>query len=47
MVRYNWIENGNRQLDLVDGEDTGAIPSDPRYGIPKLAGLQFEVLVKS
>jgi hypothetical protein len=31
VVRYNWIENGNRELDLVDGEDTQAIPSDPRY----------------
>ena len=20
VVRYNWIESGNRQLDLVDGE---------------------------
>jgi len=32
VVRYNWIENGNRQLDLVDGEDTSAVPNDPRYG---------------
>jgi hypothetical protein len=31
VVRYNWIENGNRQLDLVDGEDTPAVPSDPAY----------------
>ncbi|NMC69248.1 MAG: polysaccharide-degrading enzyme, partial [Myxococcales bacterium] len=31
VVRYNWIENGNRQLDLVDGEDTAEIPGDPRY----------------
>ncbi len=31
VVRYNWIEGGNRQLDLVDGEDSGAISSDPRY----------------
>jgi len=31
VVRYNWIEGGNRQLDLVDGEDTPAIPADPSY----------------
>ena len=31
VVRYNWIENGNRQLDLVDGEDTDAIVNDPAY----------------
>ena len=31
VVRYNWIENGNRQLDLVDGEDTDVIVNDPRY----------------
>jgi len=32
VVRYNWIEGGNRQLDLVDGEDSALIRSDPRYG---------------
>lgn len=31
VVRYNWIEGGNRQLDLVDGEDTSIIRNDPRY----------------
>ncbi|NOZ85305.1 MAG: polysaccharide-degrading enzyme [Deltaproteobacteria bacterium] len=31
VVRYNWIENGNRQLDLVDGEDSRAVPDDPAY----------------
>ncbi len=31
VVRYNWIENGNRQLDLVDGEDSPAVPNDPLY----------------
>ncbi|RME27581.1 MAG: polysaccharide-degrading enzyme [Deltaproteobacteria bacterium] len=31
VVRYNWIENGNRQLDLVDGEDSPAVPNDPAY----------------
>ncbi len=31
VARYNWIEGGNRQLDLVDGEDTPVIREDPRY----------------
>lgn len=31
VVRYNWIEGGNRQLDLVDAEDDPAIQNDPRY----------------
>jgi hypothetical protein len=31
VVRYNWIEGGNRQLDLVDGEDSVLIRTDPRY----------------
>jgi len=30
-VRYNWIEGGNRQLDLVDGEDSSLIVADPAY----------------
>ena len=33
VVRYNWIEAGNRQLDLVDAEDReGYLARDPRYG---------------
>lgn len=31
VIRYNWIEGGNRQLDLVDAEDSAAIRSDPAY----------------
>ncbi|MBI1761248.1 MAG: putative Ig domain-containing protein [Acidobacteria bacterium] len=31
VVRYNWIEGGNRQLDLTDGEDSVLIRNDPRY----------------
>src|SRR6185436_4112145 len=31
VIRYNWIEGGNRQLDLVDGEDSIAIRNDPGY----------------
>ena len=31
IVRYNWIENGNRQLDLVDAEDSAVLVSHPLY----------------
>jgi parallel beta-helix repeat protein len=31
VIRYNWIEGGNRQLDLVDGEDSSAIRNDAAY----------------
>jgi hypothetical protein len=31
IVRYNWIEGGNRQLDLVDAEDSILIKNHPRY----------------
>ena len=31
VVRYNWIEGGNRQLDLVEGEDSIQIRTDPGY----------------
>lgn len=31
VVRYNWIEGGNRQLDLVDAEDSDTIVADPAY----------------
>ncbi len=31
VVRYNWIEGGNRQLDLVDGEDSSLIVNAPEY----------------
>ncbi|WP_338863879.1 right-handed parallel beta-helix repeat-containing protein [Myxococcus stipitatus] len=30
VIRYNWIEGGNRQLDLVDS-DSAAIRADPSY----------------
>ncbi|MFH2005508.1 MAG: right-handed parallel beta-helix repeat-containing protein [bacterium] len=32
VVRYNWIESGNRQLDLVDGEDHPSVVNHPSYG---------------
>jgi hypothetical protein len=31
VIRYNWIESGNRQLDLVDAEDSEQIRNDPAY----------------
>lgn len=31
VVRYNWIEGGNRQLDLVESADFSEIRDDPAY----------------
>jgi len=31
VIRYNWIEGGNRNLDLVDGEDSILIRNDANY----------------
>ncbi len=31
IVRYNWIESGNRQLDLVDAEDSHVLVNHPNY----------------
>lgn len=31
VVRYNWIESGNRQLDLVDAEDSTVLVNHPNY----------------
>jgi hypothetical protein len=31
VVRYNWIESGNRQLDLVDAEDSTDLVNHPSY----------------
>ncbi|HEX8737368.1 MAG TPA: Ig domain-containing protein [Pyrinomonadaceae bacterium] len=31
VIRYNWIEHGNRQLDLVEGDDSIQIRSAPEY----------------
>jgi hypothetical protein len=31
VVRYNWIEDGNRQLDLVDAEDSPVLVGHPDY----------------
>jgi hypothetical protein len=32
IVRYNWLEGGNRQLDLVDAEDSQVLVNHPSYG---------------
>jgi hypothetical protein len=32
VVRINWIEGGNRQLDLVDAEDSDVLVNHPSYG---------------
>jgi len=31
VVRYNWIEDGNRQLDLVDAADGSVVATHPDY----------------
>ena len=31
VVRFNWIEGGNRELDLVDAEDSSILRNDPAY----------------
>jgi len=31
VVRYNWLESGNRQLDLVDAEDSSVLVNHPSY----------------
>ena len=31
VVRYNWIEGGNRNIDMVDGEDSFQIRNAPEY----------------
>jgi hypothetical protein len=31
VVRYNWIEGGNRNIDMVDGEDSIQIRNAPEY----------------
>jgi hypothetical protein len=31
VARYNWIEDGNRQLDLVDAEDSAVLVNHPDY----------------
>jgi hypothetical protein len=41
IVRHNWIEGGNRELDLVDAEDSAEIRSSPDYGGALVYGNVF------
>ena len=38
VVRYNWIESGNRQLDLVDAEDSEVLVNHPDYNTTHVYG---------
>lgn len=38
VVRYNWIEGGNRQLDLVDAEDSEVLVNHPSYNTTHVYG---------
>ncbi len=38
VVRHNWLEGGNRQLDLVDGSDHESLRADPRYRTTEVHG---------
>lgn len=44
VVRYNWIEDGNRQLDLVDAEDSSVLVNHPSYPTTHVYG---NVLIES
>jgi hypothetical protein len=41
VVRYNWIEGGNKQLDMVDGADSILIRADPSYRTTHVYGNVF------
>ncbi|MDY8136055.1 SdiA-regulated domain-containing protein [Aquimarina sp. 2201CG5-10] len=38
VVRYNWVEGGNRQLDLVDAEDSQVLVNHPSYNTTHVYG---------
>lgn len=38
VVRYNWIESGNRQLDLVDAKDSEVLVNHPKYNTTHVYG---------
>ena len=38
VIRWNWIEGGNRALDLVDAEDSAALVLDPSYAVTRVYG---------
>lgn len=41
VVRYNWIEGGNKELDLVDAEDSALVRRDPGYREALVCGNIF------
>jgi hypothetical protein len=41
VVRYNWIEGGNKQMDMVDGADSILIRNDPGYRTTHVYGNIF------
>jgi len=38
VIRWNWIEGGNRALDLVDAEGSAALVADPGYAVTRVYG---------
>lgn len=38
VIRYNWIDGANRQLDLVHAEDSSIIRADPAYNVAYVYG---------
>jgi len=38
VIRWNWIEGGNRALDLVDAEGSVALVGDPSYAVTRVYG---------
>ena len=38
VIRWNWIEGGNRALDLVDAEGSAALVADPSYAVTRVYG---------
>jgi hypothetical protein len=38
VVRYNWIDGANRQLDLVNAEDSSIVRADPGYNVAYVYG---------
>lgn len=38
VARYNWVEGGNKQFDLVDAEDSATLQNDPGYNTAYVYG---------
>lgn len=38
VIRWNWIEGGNRALDLVDAEDSAELVAHPSYAVTRVYG---------